>query len=54
MNAPTPREWSEAEAEPDEEVWLRDLDGTGSMHACTPHCPGAVRYIRADLGVAFV
>ena len=35
--------------DPDEEVWLRDLDGTGSMHPCTPHCPGAIRYIREDL-----
>jgi hypothetical protein len=40
---------NEAEAvEPDEIVWLRDLDGTGSMHVCTPHCPGAVKYVRAD------
>lgn len=37
------------EAEPDPEVWLRDLDGTGSMHVCTPHCPGAIKYIREDL-----
>ncbi len=35
--------------EPDEEIWARDLDGTGSMHMCTPHCSGAVRYIREDL-----
>lgn len=35
-------------SEPDETVWLRDLDGTGSMHVCTPYCPGAVEYIRAD------
>lgn len=36
------------EVEPDEVVWLRDLDGTGSMHVCTPHCPGAIRYYRGD------
>ena len=30
-------------------VWLRDLDGTGSMHPCAPHDPGAIRYIREDL-----
>lgn len=42
----------EPSVEPDGEVWLRDLDGTGSMHPCTPHCPGAVRYVRADLVVA--
>lgn len=35
--------------EPDEIVWLRDLDGTGSMHPCAPHDPGAIRYIREDL-----
>lgn len=35
--------------EPDEVVWLRDLDGTGSMHPCAPHDPGAIRYIREDL-----
>jgi hypothetical protein len=35
-------------AEPDEIVWLRDLDGTGSMHVCTPHDPGAIRYCRMD------
>lgn len=34
-------------SEPDQIVWLRDLDGTGSMHVCTPHCPGAVEYVRA-------
>lgn len=34
---------------PDEVVWLRDLDGTGSMHPCTPHDPGAIRYIREDI-----
>jgi len=38
--------------EPDEVVWLRDLDGTGSMHVCTPHDPGAIKYIREDLVVA--
>jgi hypothetical protein len=40
--------------EPDEQVWLRDLDGTGSMHVCTPYCPGAVEYVRADLVVTFL
>ncbi len=36
-------------ADPDEMVWLRDLDGTGSMHVCRPHDPGAIRYVREDL-----
>lgn len=27
-------------------VWLRDLDGTGSMHVCTPLCAGAVPHHR--------
>lgn len=40
------------DAEPDDVVWLRDLDGTGSMHVCTPHDPGAIKYIREDLVVA--
>jgi hypothetical protein len=39
-STPTP------EIEPDDIVWLRDLDGTGSMHPCTPHCPGAIPYYR--------
>jgi hypothetical protein len=34
---------------PDDVVWLRDLDGTGSMHVCTPHCPGAIPYYREGL-----
>jgi hypothetical protein len=42
---------SEYPVEPDASVWLRDLDGTGSMHVCTPYCPGAIRYIREDLAV---
>lgn len=42
---------TDEQIEPDEIVWLRDLDGTGSMHVCTPHCPGAVKYVRADLTV---
>jgi hypothetical protein len=40
---------TEQAVEPDEVVWLRDLDGTGSMHVCTPYCPGAIEYVRADL-----
>lgn len=40
---------AEEAVEPDEIVWLRDLDGTGSMHVCTPHCKGAIKYIREDL-----
>lgn len=36
--------------EPDDVVWLRDLDGTGSMHPCTPHCEGAIRYFRETCG----
>lgn len=27
-------------------VWLRDLDGTGSMHPCAPADEGAVEYTR--------
>ena len=27
------------------EVFLRDLDGTGSMHACSNGDPGAVTYV---------
>lgn len=27
-------------------VWLRDVDGTGSMQPCAKGDPGAVRYIR--------
>lgn len=30
---------------PDPEVWLRDLDGTGSMHVCAAGDPGAVPYV---------
>lgn len=33
---------------PDPIVWLRDLDGTGSMHPCTPHCSGAISYVPDD------
>lgn len=40
--------------EPDEVVWLRDMDGTGSMHVCTPHCPGAIAYYRSDLVICFL
>ncbi len=36
-----------AVVEPDEVVWLRDLDGTGSMHVCTPHDASAVPYSRS-------
>lgn len=32
---------------PDEIVWLRNLDGTGSMHVCTPHDEGATKYVLA-------
>jgi hypothetical protein len=31
-------------------VWLRDLDGTGSMHPCTPHDDGALLYVREGAG----
>lgn len=30
-------------------VYLRDLDGTGSMHVCAQGDSGAVEYIPADL-----
>jgi len=30
-----------------ETVWLRDLDGTGSMHPCAEGDPGAVEYVPA-------
>ncbi len=36
-------------AEPDDIVWLRDLDGTGSMHVCMPHDDGAIMYVRFRL-----
>lgn len=49
MSAPHISDYGIAPVEPDEEVWLRDLDGTGSMHVCTPHCPGAIKYVREDL-----
>ena len=26
-------------------VWLRDLDGTGSLHPCAPSDPGAVMFV---------
>ncbi len=29
-------------------VWLRDRDGTGSMHACAHGDPGSVAYAPAD------
>ena len=29
-------------------VYLRDLDGTGSMHVCAKGDPGAVEYIPVD------
>lgn len=38
----------EAGVEPDEIVWLRDLDGTGSMHPCSKGDPGAIPYQRID------
>lgn len=28
-------------------VWLRDVDGTGSMHVCAKGDPGAVEYVPA-------
>lgn len=31
-----------------DDVWLRDLDGTGSMHVCAEGDPGAVLYYPAD------
>lgn len=33
----------------DEIVWARDLDGTGSLHMCSPGDPGAVAYATADI-----
>jgi hypothetical protein len=44
---------AEDDAEPDAVVWLRDMDGTGSMHPCLPDDPGAIRYIREDLVIAW-
>jgi hypothetical protein len=29
------------------EEWLRDVDGSGSMHPCFPSDPGAVEYVPA-------
>lgn len=33
-------------------IYARDLDGTGSMHACSREDPGAVEYVRAELADA--
>lgn len=30
-------------------VYLRDIDGTGSMHVCNGVDPGSVAYVRHDL-----
>lgn len=54
MSAPHISDYKIEAVEPDEEVWLRDLDGTGSMHVCTPYCPGAIKYVREDLVISLV
>jgi len=28
-------------------VWLRDIDGTGSLHPCSKDDPGAIEYVPA-------
>lgn len=28
-------------------IWLRDVDGTGSMHPCAKGDPGAIEYVPA-------
>lgn len=33
----------------DEIVWLRNHDGTGSMHPCTPHCDDAQVYYHESI-----
>ncbi len=30
-------------------IYACDLDGTGSMHACSKEDPGAIRFIREDV-----
>lgn len=34
--------------EPDKEIWMADLDGTGSMHPASQGDPGAISYTRTD------
>ena len=34
---------------PDEFIYARDLDGTGSAHICSKEDPGAYEYTRSDL-----
>lgn len=31
-----------------DEVYLRDIDGTGSLHVCSKGDPGAIKYIPAE------
>jgi hypothetical protein len=32
----------------DDAIYMRDLDGTGSMHPCSKGDPGAIRFVRDD------
>lgn len=38
--------------EPDDTLYARDLDDTGSPHICSYEDPGARRYVRDDASVA--
>lgn len=29
-------------------IWTRDLDGTGSQHACLKNDPGAIEWVRVE------
>lgn len=52
LTSPYPKDEPPISARPSvpssDHVWLRDEDGTGSMHPCSKGDPGAVRYVRAD------
>lgn len=37
-----------SDTEPDDTLYARDLDGTGSPHVCSKEDPGARLYIRED------
>lgn len=34
--------------EPDDVIYMKDVDGTGSLHPCLKGDPGALRYVRED------
>lgn len=39
---------------PPDYVYMRDLDGTGSMHVCAKGDPGAIEYVKSDLAFAAI